>query len=121
MLAKHKNALICDLAETYRIYDWRRVPVKTLGIFAAGLRPDSRVVLEQVGEDFSTDTMILASIADTTRYILHAFGAKKGDPLPPSLVEALRHKDEVQEEQRFRTGDDFDAARDAILRRINNG
>ena len=48
--------MICDLAETYRIYDWRQVPIKLLGIYAAGLRWDSRVMMERMGEDFSLDT-----------------------------------------------------------------
>lgn len=121
MLARHKNALICDLAETYQIYNWRQIPVKTLGILAAGLRYNSRVVIEESGEVFPTDLMILASIADTTRYLLYALGAKKGDALPSSLVEALQNREDPKEEQAFMTGEDFIAAREAILKRINNG
>ena len=121
LLARHKNAFICDLAETYQIYDWRQIPIRTLGILAAGLRYNSRVVLEESGEDYPLDTLILASIADTTRYLLYSLGAKKGDPLPPSIVESLRNEPEEKEEQTYLTGDDFQAAREAILQRINNG
>lgn len=120
-MARHKNAFICDLAETYQIYDWRQIPIRTLGILAAGLRYNSRVVLEESGEDYPLDTLILASIADTTRYLLYSLGAKKGDPLPPSIVESLRNEPEEKEEQTYLTGDDFQAAREAILQRINNG
>lgn len=121
LLARHKNAFICDLAETYQIYDWRQIPIRTLGILAAGLRYNSRVVLEESGEDYPLDTLILASIADTTRYLLYSLGAKKGDPLPPSIVESLRNEPDEKEEQTYLTGDDFQAAREAILQRINNG
>lgn len=121
LLARHKNAFICDLAETYQIYDWRQIPIRTLGILAAGLRYNSRVVLEESGEDYPLDTLILASIADTTRYLLYSLGAKKGDPLPPSIVESLRNEPDEKEEQTYLTGDDFNAAREAILQRINNG
>ena len=95
--------------------------MKTLGILAAGLRHNSRVVMQQTGEDFPIDTMIMASIADSTRYLLHAMTAKKGDNPPPSFVEALTQKQEVKEERVFATGADFDVARAALLKRINNG
>ena len=121
MLAHNKNALICDLAEEYQIYDWRRVPVKTLGILAAGLRHNSRVVMQQSGEEFPMDTLIMAAMADATRYLLYALTAKKGDNPPPSFVEALSQKQEEKEERVFATGADFDAARAALLKRINNG
>lgn len=85
------------------------------------MRHDSRVVLEQVGEEFPTDTMILASIADSVRGLLYALTAKKGDKLPPSVVEALTHKQEDKQERGFMSGADFERARTALLKRLNNG
>lgn len=36
--------MICDLAETYHIYDYRALPVRTLAELVCGLRDDSRVM-----------------------------------------------------------------------------
>lgn len=43
MLAADRDALICDLAETYRVLDYRALPVELLATLAAGLRPDARI------------------------------------------------------------------------------
>lgn len=43
MLATDRDALICDLAETYRVLDYRALPVELLATLAAGLRQDARI------------------------------------------------------------------------------
>lgn len=43
MINTDEDALICDFAETYHIYDYRSLPLHMAGIFACGLRPDSRI------------------------------------------------------------------------------
>lgn len=110
--------MICDLAETYRIYDWRQVPVKLLGIYAAGLRWDSRVVMEMTGEDFSLDTLMTASIADSLRGITYGLFAKRKGDAPASFVEALTKKQKQKEEVTFRTGEDFMQARARLIQEI---
>lgn len=112
--------MICDLAETYRIYDWRQVPIKLLGIYAAGLRWDSRVMMERMGEDFSLDTLMTASIADSLRGIIYGLFSKKGSEKPNSFVEALTRKKEQKAEVAFRSGDDFMEARARLLQEIDN-
>ena len=41
MMALDREALLCDLAETYGIYDVRALPVSTLAVLASGLRENS--------------------------------------------------------------------------------
>ena len=38
-----KEALECDLAETYGIYDINTLPISKIAIFAKGLREKSRI------------------------------------------------------------------------------
>lgn len=45
MMNISEDALICDLAETYHIYDMRSLPLRTVATLSAGLREDSRIVL----------------------------------------------------------------------------
>ena len=52
--------------------------------------------MAQAGEDDSIETMLLASIADATRMILHGLFAKKGSKMPPSFIEAMREKPKVK-------------------------
>lgn len=65
MIALDEDALICDFAETYHIYDYRSLPATLAGIYAAGLRPDARINIKISGTNTPTDTLLLASIADS--------------------------------------------------------
>ena len=50
MIRFDEDALICDLAETYHIYDYRSLPVKLVATLSAGLRDDSRIKLKAAGD-----------------------------------------------------------------------
>ena len=43
MVTEYPDELTCDMAETYGIFDIKRVPVRLLATLAVGLRDDSRV------------------------------------------------------------------------------
>lgn len=43
MMATDEDALICDFAETYHIYDYRQLKPAYAAILAVGLREDSRI------------------------------------------------------------------------------
>lgn len=47
MVAEDEHALICDLAETYGIYDYHKLPARTVAILATGLREDSRIFMKK--------------------------------------------------------------------------
>lgn len=70
-------ALICDLAETYGIYDYRRLPLRTVAVLAVGLREDSRIMKKKAQVEGVPDlkTQLLAIIAD------RIVGAKPKDSL----------------------------------------
>lgn len=72
MIAKDKNALICDMAETYKVFDLRALPVPMLATLAAGLRDDSRIKIKLSGARAATDTLLLASIADALNFLAWA-------------------------------------------------
>lgn len=38
-----EEALICDLAETYHILDYKQLPLRTVAVLASGLRQDARI------------------------------------------------------------------------------
>lgn len=88
MISLDEDALICDLAETYQIYDYRSLPVKLVATLAAGLRADSRIKLLASGCPVSQDTILLASIADRIEAFRYSF-ARDNTKEPPSLVKIL--------------------------------
>lgn len=91
MLALDEEAFICDMAETYHIYDYKRVPCRTLGILAAGLRDDSRIRQKQDGISYNTEQILLARIYDAVNLNLwmQTEAGAKGRNRPKSLYEAM--------------------------------
>ena len=85
MIATDENALICDLAETYNIYDYRSLPVKLAATYSAGLRENSRIKIKLRGDVLGdSDRMLLAMLYDVVAKI-----GWIGEGTPPSMVDAM--------------------------------
>lgn len=64
MLSTDRGALLCDLAETYGIYDLRALSASKLATLAVGLRADSRIKMRLSGMKASHTEMLLAAAVD---------------------------------------------------------
>ena len=64
MIVTDEDALICDLAETYNIYDYRRLPVLTVAVFSLGLRQNSRIKMIMSGNRITLEESLLACAVD---------------------------------------------------------
>ena len=118
MIQTDENALICDLAETYHIYDYKKLPACAVASFAAGLRTDSRIVMKLGGLKVSAEIMLLASIVDRLSLLLWAQtkDGSKNRNRPKSLVNEL--VDDTRDEiEVCLSGEDFIKAREKLLRR----
>ena len=116
MIARNENALICDFAETYHIYDWRELPVKRAAIYAAGLPDDSRIKRELAGVKLKTDALLLAQIADALN-ILVWFKTEDGHRnvnRPKSILQSLM-EDDTQKYMEFDSIEEYEAARKRIM------
>lgn len=120
MIATDESALICDLAETYGIFGYKRVPVKTLGILATGLGHNSRIMLKLSEQNYDLNTMLLASIADSLHNIIYIFSGDKNTEPPESYVEALTNNESEKRSQyeTFETASDFEKRRNELVRKI---
>lgn len=110
MIATDRDALICDLAETYHIYDMTAFKPDYIAILAVGLRNDSRIKKRLSGVDVDLNTLLLAHIVDNTA--INAWfkteDARKGKNRPRSMVKNLTKSDNNADEvQKYNTGDDF--------------
>ena len=90
MINIDEDAIICDFAETYHIYDYKSLPLGTVGTFACGLRADSRIGMKMSNSKITTDQTLLALIADNTKAIawLNSKDGAKGINRPKSLFES---------------------------------
>lgn len=91
MLATDETALMCDLAETYGIYDYKMFPATMIAAYATGLRDDARIKLKMNGMAYSLETMLLAAAVDKLSLILWSKtkDGKRNRNRPKMLVEML--------------------------------
>lgn len=114
MLRLDEQALICDLAETYGIYDYKSLPARTVAIFAIGLREDSRIKMKLNDEKIPRSQFLLAVIADRLGLLCYAISSDKENP-PVSILEMLlgiepEEKSKDSDVVTFDTPEDFEKA-----------
>lgn len=91
MLATEREALICDLAETYGIFDYRALPARLLATLAVGLREDSRIKMRIEGQRVPRSELLLAAVLDKLSMIAWFLSedGQKNVNRPTSMVEVL--------------------------------
>ena len=114
MIELNEDALICDLAETYHIYDYRSLPVKLAATLSAGLRDNSRIKLYASDLGASQDTILLAIIADRIEALRYGFSEdsakKRNKPTPIAEAYLNVREKEATEAVSFNTGAELEAA-----------
>lgn len=113
MIAADEEALICDFAETYGIYDYRRLPLKTAAILASGLRDNSRIKIKLSGLNAAPDTILNAAIADCIGLLvwMQSKDGAKNRNRPASILDKILNPEKKKEDvTTFATGQDFEDA-----------
>ena len=119
MIATDEDALICDLAEVYHIYNYKSLPVKMVATFSVGLRENSRIKMKMNDMKFPLDTMLLATIVDKLALLvwMQSKDGAEGVNRPTSIVATLLDEPKEKEIVSFSTPEDFERARKEILER----
>lgn len=118
MLNYDSDALECDLAETYHIYNYKELPLSKVALFSVGLRNDSRIKLKMSDCEYSLDTILLASAVDRLSYLVWSKtdDAQKGKNRPLFIVSKLLKSTEIDDDiVAFNSGEEFERARNKIL------
>lgn len=113
MIREDKEALICDLAETYHILNYQELSVELLATLSCGLRADSRIKMKLNEQKCSTDTWLLAATVDYLALIRHSL--VKGGKAPKLLTQQLTqsNSDTVQV---FSSAEAFERERARLLK-----
>ena len=117
MMSVDKDALLCDLAETYGVFDFRALPLMTIATLASGLRDSSRIKhkmnsLTEVPAEYT-----LVHIADAMSVLLSGL-AGDGKETPPLYADVMagKHKNNgKKEKQGFDSIEAFEAARKRFI------
>ena len=112
MIAADRDALICDLAETYGIYDLRALPVSVLATLAVGLRDESRIKMKLRGERLTKTEMLLAAAVDRLSVLIwqRTEDGHNGINPPNSVLDKLLGVEETESGtvQSFDSPEDFE-------------
>ncbi len=122
MVRTDEDALVCDFAAEYGILDWRALPRMTAATLAVGLSADSRIKRRLAGAALTTQTALLAILADrlgTLCWLWSKDGAD-GRNQPESLLQALLGGNTERPGFGYASGAEFEAARAAILEKVKN-
>lgn len=113
MMSADRDALLCDLAEVYGIYDMRALPVATLAALAAGLREDSRIRMCLSGAKATRVETLLAAAVDRLSLMWWAQteDGRKNKNRPSSILSILlgEQPETPAEVVGFTTGADFES------------
>lgn len=122
MLETDKTALICDLAETYGVYDLKALPLETLAALSAGLREDSRIVMKISGQTLTTTQALLAGILDGVNLLcwLNSEDGRRGRNRPASVLQKLQKEAIESSARKFTSGEEFERERKRILAEVNH-
>lgn len=116
--------MICDLAETYGILDYRSVPARLLGTLLVGLREDSRLMQAYAGTRGSLEQIMLASLIDSMNLLLwsRTEDGRKGRNKPTRIAPYYLGKEQKKQKrtdiETYSSLDEFYRARQAAIERI---
>lgn len=120
MIKEDEAALICDLAQTYQIYDYRQLPPMTVAVFSYGLPDSSRIKLKLSNQTVPLETLLLASISDKLSLLLwfQTKDGQKGNNRPTAIVDSLIGSlgtNNDKEIMAFESGEEFERTRNELL------
>lgn len=126
MIYIDEEALICDLAETYQIYDYKQLPLSKVAVFSCGLREDSRIKMKMSNQTVSFETLLLAGISDKLSVLLwtKTKDAEKGKNLPKMIMDGfLPYKKEMSlaDTSIFDSSEDFERRRNELIKQFDGG
>lgn len=122
MIRVDEEALICDFAETYGIYNYRELPLLLCATYAVGLRENSRIKMKMTESEMGLTDTLLAGIFDRLSLLLYAqtADAQKGINYPKLIMSSITDKKD-KPSQGFATGEDYEKERKRILQSIKKG
>ena len=116
MLVTDRDALVCDLWETYAVTDFEALPVRTLAALSFGLGENSRIKKAMAGRTVDMSQLMLAGIFDCLAGIRWMLAGGTGEA-PKSVINTLLGvKDsESGDVVSFSTPEEWEAERRRIL------
>lgn len=117
MINLDEDALICDLAETYHILNYKGLSLRLVATLSNGLSEDSRIKRKVANRRLTLNDALTAAAVDKLTQILwtKTEDAKRGRNKPQSILDMLEHPAERQHKT-FSSVEAFERRRAQIMR-----
>lgn len=115
MINLDEDSLICDFAQYYNIYDYKALPLRTVGVLAVGLPDNSRIKMKMQGLNVSYETLLLGVIADRLGLIIWQNSGADELNKPASLVQNMMGMDNGNNNIGFDSAEEYEAYRASII------
>ena len=111
MLSIGEDELICDLAETYQIYNYEELPPSLVATLSVGLRDNSRIKMKMTGQTLTFEQKLMCFAVDILQYNLwiKTKDGAKGRNRPDSILKELTDKTPKEKLETFSSEEDFEA------------
>lgn len=112
MIQTDEGLFICDMAETYHIFDYKSIPFDLLVTLANGLRETSRIRCKMSDMPIEVSTFFFAGIFDKINWLAWA-NSKDGQEnrnCPDLVLPKLLGVEEEKEIMSFATPEEFERA-----------
>lgn len=125
MIITDEDAFICDMAETYGIFDFWSMPAGLIATLACGLRDDSRIKTKMNEMKMPLEEYLLAAIFDAVNWLcwINTKDAQRGSSPPDRILSTLLEKPKENEQSSFmvfNSSEEFEQERSRMLGE-NNG
>lgn len=120
MIKFDEEALMCDLAEIYHIYDYKQLSPLKIAVFSIGLNEESRIKMKMSGQKFPINTLLLAGIQDrlSMSLWLKTEDGQKGKNRPKLVTDIInKPKEKTDRKIRFHSGEDFEKYRQQLFQK----
>lgn len=111
MVKTDEDAFICDMAETYHVFDWRSLPIKLVATLATGLSQESRINKIRANAKIDLQTALLARLVDDVAWLKWAQteDGQKNRNRPKSVLQSLIEEKKPEESYKtFSSTEEFD-------------
>lgn len=107
-----EDEIVCDLAETYNILNYRELSPELVATLVLGLREDSRIKKKINNQNITLDQMLMALAVDNLQFLAWSKtkSAQKNQNRPDSLYKKLMGLDKKENDElmSFETPEEFE-------------
>lgn len=103
MLNVSEDDLICDLAETYHIFNWRELPPSLVATLSIGLSNDSRIKRRMANQVVTFNDLLMALLIDGINLLVwqNTKDGAKNRNRPESLYKKFTENKPKEELEKF--------------------